>query len=137
MPDPSPHPTLAFALDVADKLIKLVAVLLGGIWTYWNYRKSRTYQKRLELTLAASPYRHQGTFLEVRLSLKILGGAQHRLQQNAALCQIKGIFSDLSEETLDVTPVFIPTALSNPARPFGTCFSPASPMSPAISPGYR
>jgi hypothetical protein len=41
-----PHPDLTLWLDVADKILRLIAVTLGGIWTYWNYRKSRTYAQR-------------------------------------------------------------------------------------------
>jgi hypothetical protein len=41
---------LALVLDVADKLIKLIAVAPGGIGTHWNCRKSRTYARKLELT---------------------------------------------------------------------------------------
>ncbi len=50
---PEAHPQAAFWLDVADKMVKLAAVCMGGIWTYWNYRKSRTCEQKLELQLSA------------------------------------------------------------------------------------
>lgn len=39
------------ALDRLDKIIKVVAVVLGGIWTYLNYVRGRTFKRRLELSV--------------------------------------------------------------------------------------
>ena len=61
-----PHPSLYFALDLADKLLKLAAVALGGIWTYWNYRKSRTYAQKIELEVTASVFVRAHTYVESR-----------------------------------------------------------------------
>ena len=35
-------------LDVIDKVVKIIAVILGGIWTYLNYVRGRTFKRRLE-----------------------------------------------------------------------------------------
>jgi hypothetical protein len=35
-------------LDAIDKMVKIVAVILGGIWTYLNYVRGRTFERRLE-----------------------------------------------------------------------------------------
>jgi hypothetical protein len=37
-----------FSLDVADKVVKIIAVIFGGIWTYLNYVRGRTFKRRLE-----------------------------------------------------------------------------------------
>ncbi len=60
MVDVNPHPELSFALDVADKAIKLAAVLLGGVWTYWNYRKGRKYAQKVELQLTGAVFEQGG-----------------------------------------------------------------------------
>ena len=38
----------AISLDAIDKIVKVIAVILGGIWTYLNYVRGRTYKRRLE-----------------------------------------------------------------------------------------
>ena len=101
------HPALSFALDIADKLIKLVAVILGGIWTYWNYRKSRTYAQKLELEITALIFVRVHTYLEIAVSIKNLGGTAHTLRHAASSsCSIFAIAEDLSERVLRVLPVF-------------------------------
>jgi hypothetical protein len=45
----SAHKALeAITLDVVDKGVKIAAVLIGGIWTYLNYARGRTFRRRLE-----------------------------------------------------------------------------------------
>jgi hypothetical protein len=106
MLDANPHPELSFALDVADKAIKLAAVLLGGVWTYWNYRKSRTYAQKLELQLTGAVFEQDGIFLEASAEIKNLGAARHVLQREDALCELVVISSDLAERSVKVLAVF-------------------------------
>jgi hypothetical protein len=44
----------AISLDLIDKILKIVAVILGGIWTYLNYVRGRTFKRRLELTISGT-----------------------------------------------------------------------------------
>ena len=101
-----PHPILAFGLDIADKLLKLAAVVLGGIWTYWNYRKSRTYAQKLELQLAASILVRMETYLEIRATIKNLGGSAHTVQHAGSLCSIYAVDENITERRIRVLPVF-------------------------------
>lgn len=39
-------------LDVIDRVVKIAAVILGGIWTYLNYVRGRTFKRRLELKIS-------------------------------------------------------------------------------------
>jgi hypothetical protein len=41
-------------LDTIDEAVKVAAVLVGGGWTYLNYRRGRTFRTRLELDLKGS-----------------------------------------------------------------------------------
>lgn len=100
------HPTLAFALDLADKLIKLAAVILAGIWTYWNYCKSRTYAQKLELQLAGTLFSQNGLYLEIAAAIKNLGGTTHFVEHQGTFCEVIAISADLSEQTLRLLQVF-------------------------------
>ena len=46
---PAAQPT---TLDTVDKGLKIIAVVLGGIWTYLNYVRGRTFKRRLEPKIA-------------------------------------------------------------------------------------
>jgi hypothetical protein len=100
------HPTLTFALDLADKLIKLAAVALGGVWTWWNYRKSRTYAQKLDLQLTGDVFFKDGLYVNVAIVLKNLGAAKHLLQSEGTSCEIVAIRKDLSKEEIRIFPVF-------------------------------
>lgn len=67
------HPILTFWLDVADKAIKFAAVALGGLWTYWNYRKSRTYSKKLELQIADTVFAKGDLYVDIIVTRKNVG----------------------------------------------------------------
>ena len=38
------------SLESVDTALKCLAVIVGGLWTYLNYVRGRTFRKRLELT---------------------------------------------------------------------------------------
>jgi hypothetical protein len=105
-PAANPHPELSFALDVADKAIKLLAVLLGVVWTWWNYKKSRTYAQKLDLQIAGAVFLKDGLCVEVMLGLKNLGSSRHLVQQRGSSCIITAIFDDMSERTVRTFAVF-------------------------------
>ena len=112
-----PHPTLSFGLDVADKVFKLCAVLLGGIWTYWNYRKSRTYAQKMELQISSSVFQQGGaTYIEVVAKLKNLGATVHTVQQEGTYCEIIAILSDLSAQSIRLMPVFTQDSFIEPGE---------------------
>jgi hypothetical protein len=110
------HPALSFALDVADKAIKLVAVLLGGVWTYWNYRKSRTYAQKMELQIASSMFQRDAIYIEVTAKLKNLGATIHNVQQEGTYCEIVAILSDLTTQTVRLLPVFTRDSFIEPGE---------------------
>lgn len=106
MPDLSAHPHLDFALDVADKVIKLIAVVLGGIWTYWNYRKGRVYEQKLELEIDGTVFTRDGLYGDVRLTVKNIGNAQHSVEHEETFCEVSVIRKDLTEEAIQLFDVF-------------------------------
>jgi len=120
-PAANPHQTLSFALDVADKAIKLLAVLLGGIWTYWNYKKSRTYEQKMELQLTGSLFVRNGIFVEIAATLKNLGGTKQAVQQEGAYCEVTAIFEDLSEKSIRIFRVFSKDEYIEPGESIDDC----------------
>jgi hypothetical protein len=58
-------PHSAITLDAIDKVVKVVAVILGGIWTYLNYVRGRTFKRRLEPKISGqiSPGVGAGTWM--------------------------------------------------------------------------
>jgi hypothetical protein len=102
----SVHPQLAFVLDVLDKLIKLAAVLIGAFWTWWNYRKSRTYEQKLELKVTSTVFIKTHLYGDVRLIVKNISATKHTVQQNGTFCELLIVREDLSEESAALFRVF-------------------------------
>ncbi len=55
-------PVASTTLDQIDKGVKIVAVVIGAIWTYLNYVRGRTFKRRLEPTISGKvlPYGEMG-----------------------------------------------------------------------------
>jgi hypothetical protein len=98
------HPLLSFWLDV---FVKVVAVALGGLWTFWNYLKSRPYSQRLDLQIEGDVLVRNGLYVDVNIVLKNLGGAKHNLQAEGTSCDLILVHADLSEESVRLFPVFV------------------------------
>ena len=87
-----PYATWKFWLDVADKGIKALALCVGAIWTVVNYRRGRTFSKRLEPSVSG----HLGEtdsrqFLFLTCSLKNLGLSKVEIQQRGSACLVFAI----------------------------------------------
>ncbi len=68
------HPHISFWLDVADKVLKVLAVLLGGAWTLMHYLRGRTFKRRLEPGVSGELFTAQGKpYLKMAFTLKNLG----------------------------------------------------------------
>ena len=48
-------------LETLDTALKCLAVIVGGVWTYLNYVRGRTFRKRLELTPSGTITERDGT----------------------------------------------------------------------------
>jgi hypothetical protein len=109
MPDSSGstlHPIVSFWLDVADKVIKLFAVLIAGAWTWMNYRRSRTYAKKLELLLSGSIVVKEHLYVEVVAGLKNLAASRHAVQQQGTGCEILAVMKNMEERRIRLYSVF-------------------------------
>jgi hypothetical protein len=106
MTESSSHPTLTVVLSVADIAIKLAAVIIGGWWTLWNYRKSRTYKQKLELEVSSTVFIKEDLYGDVRLVVKNIGETRHPVQHEGTFCELFLVRNDLSEVSTGLTPVF-------------------------------
>jgi hypothetical protein len=100
------HPIASFLLDVADKAIKLSAVAIGGLWTWWNFRKSRTYEQRLELEVIGAVFVKESLYGDAKVTLKNIGATKHSVQHIGTFCELIIVREDLSEESIELFRVF-------------------------------
>src|SRR5947209_20081286 len=77
---------------VADPLTKwignlkhsaeIVAIIVGGIWAYFNYFRGRTYRPRLECNLTVKPITDRSkSFLDIVVHVKNVGLSRVKIQQ--------------------------------------------------------
>ena len=60
--------------EIATSLATILAIFVGGLWTYYNYFYRRTFTDRLDITLHGRNLRRDGTeFLLVDFEVKNVG----------------------------------------------------------------
>jgi hypothetical protein len=96
------HPIASFWLDVVDKIIKLAAVIVGAAWTYWHYRKGRTYEQKLELEVSGTVSVSGDLYGDVLVIMKNIGATRHILQHQGTFCEIFVVRDDLVERPLRI-----------------------------------
>jgi hypothetical protein len=97
------HPNVSYCIDLG---VKLGALFLGGIWTYWNSRKSRTYAQKLDLQLSGDVFFKDDLYVDVSIILTNFGAAKHILQPEGTSCEIVAVQKDLSHQSIRLFPVF-------------------------------
>lgn len=97
---------LAATLDVVDKVVKVLAVLIAGGWTYVNYIRGRTFKRRLEPSISGKVIRNMGvSFLSGSVQVKNVGLSKVRIEQKGTavevLAQVLGTDSELHPPKLN------------------------------------
>jgi hypothetical protein len=110
------HDTARFWLDVSDKLIKATAVFIGGLWTWWNYRKSRTYEQKLELDLVATVFLKEDLYGDAKFTVQNIGETKHSVQHTGTFCEVFVVRDDLTQESVEVFRVFVHNNLHRARR---------------------
>jgi len=77
-PPPSQFDQVAFSVAACVEVLKngfeIAAIIMGGIWTYFNFFKGRTYRSRLECEVEGSIETHSGrSLLKVVVRAKNVG----------------------------------------------------------------
>lgn len=116
------NPTATFWLDVSDKALKALAVLLGGAWTWMNYRRSRTYKQRLESGIAGEIFQQAGHFyLSIVCHLKNVGLGLYEIRQKGTACVVTALRRDsdgrIQEDRLKTLSVFTEHQWIEPGEP--------------------
>lgn len=89
---PEVHPYANFWLDVSDKALKTLAVLIGGLWTWVNFRKSRTFKRKLEASVSGEIFCQAGRFyLAIVCHLKNVGLGVYEIQQKGTACIVTAL----------------------------------------------
>jgi hypothetical protein len=106
MLDAPVHPVATFWLGVLDEIIKLAAVFIGGLWALWNFRKSRTYQQKLQLEIVSTVFIKNDLYGDVLVTAKNIGASRHVVQKAGSFIEISVILDDLSEHIVELFRVF-------------------------------
>jgi hypothetical protein len=87
--EPDIHANAKFWLDVADAIVKFAALVVGGLWALMNYRRGRTYKRKLELGITGKLFRRNGKlYLSILCRLKNVGLGIYPIKQEGSACQI-------------------------------------------------
>lgn len=97
------HPVLSFWVDF---IVKVIAVILGALWTIWNYTKSRPYSQKLDLEIIGDLFFKESLYIDINVALKNLGAAKHKLQHEGTSCDLILVHADLSEQSVRLFSVF-------------------------------
>jgi hypothetical protein len=106
MLDAPVHPVATFWLGVLDEIIKLAAVFIGAFWTLWNFRKSRTYQQKLQLEIVGTVFIKNDLYGDVLVTAKNIGASRHVVQKAGSFIEVSVILDDLSEHIVELFHVF-------------------------------
>src|SRR5690348_9456953 len=77
---PEIHPYIKFWGEFAKNVVEVLAIIVGGFWTYFLFFKGRTLKHRLEMSVnAAIEFLHGKHYLVVHGELKNIGNSRVKL----------------------------------------------------------
>src|ERR1039458_174158 len=93
VPTPSQFDQVGFGVsafvDVLKNFFETVAIIIGGIWTYLNYFRGRTYRSRLECGIEPSIVTHAPqSLLKIVVKVKNVGLAKVSIEQKGTALQL-------------------------------------------------
>ena len=74
--------------DIIEKVIQLLAVVIGAIWVWANYLLNRTHRARLEARITAEVLQLEGGFVKIVLGLKNVGLSKVDILQEGTAARI-------------------------------------------------
>lgn len=103
------------SLDNAQKIAGILAVVIGGIWVYYNYFKGRTHKPRLEPTISGELFnKNRKLYLIATAKLKNAGLSKVTIEQEGTGLRILSYINDpnqvngfVKEKWLDTPPIFL------------------------------
>lgn len=101
------HPYGSFWLDVADKGIKALALIVGATWTIINVHRSRTYTRKLEPSISGTIFEKNGRFyLLISYQLKNVGQTKYTIKQEGTYVGVFAISEKGDEERVSALEIF-------------------------------
>jgi hypothetical protein len=83
------HADARFWLEVVDEILKFIALLVGGAWTWMHYLRGRTHKRKLELRTIGKLFRKSGRlYLSIVCTLKNVGQTKYPIEQRGTACQV-------------------------------------------------
>ena len=68
--------------QIIESVFTTIAIILGGIWAYFNFFKARIYKPRLEIDISGTPFRIDDMYyLKSKLQLKNVGLSKFVIEQ--------------------------------------------------------
>jgi hypothetical protein len=92
-PPPSQFDQVAFGVgacvEVLKNIFEIAAIIMGGIWTYFNFFKGRTYRSRLECEVEGSIETHSSrSLLKVDVRIKNVGLSKVPIGHEGTILQL-------------------------------------------------
>jgi hypothetical protein len=105
---------LSDVLDIIDKATKIIALFIGACWAYLNYRRGRTFKRRLEPTVTGKTIRSKGVLLLSGVAqVKNVGLSKVTIEQRGTAIEVLAVVSHskgqeltLGTKDVDVLSVF-------------------------------
>jgi len=80
------------AFGIAQKVLTIMGIIVGTIWTYFHYFRGRTYRPRLETSVAGKIVKQNETlFLVAKIKIKNVGLSKIDIKQKGSGMRIIGI----------------------------------------------
>ena len=80
---------IAAFIEVLKDVFEIAAIAMGGVWTYFNFFKGRTYKSRLECEVHGSVETHSGQpWLKVVMKTKNVGLSKVPIERSGTFLQL-------------------------------------------------
>jgi len=87
------------SVDILQKLFTIAAIIVGAIWTYFNFFRGRTYRTRLEPEVSGKVVTLNGlSHLMTTMSLKNVGLSRVDIEQKGSALQVLSYNGPVSKE---------------------------------------
>jgi len=94
---------LSDVLDIIDKATKILALFIGAGWAYLNYRRGRTFTRRLEPTVTGKTTRSKGALLLSAVAqVKNVGLSKVTIQQRGTALEVLAVVNRSNEQKLSL-----------------------------------
>jgi len=89
-------------IGIAQNIFTIIAIIAGGVWTYFHYFHGRTFRPRLENNVSGQIMKHHNTSLLVAtIKIKNVGLSKIDIKQKGSGMRIIGLEEKESVQTIE------------------------------------